>query len=175
METMNYTCSTSANIDFSLYNSTGGTSVPGEQFYYKKNYSYVPQGLPVLYFINALFEQNIEIMPMTFTDYPDQKDEIFNMYISNALNRYREINNGTIFDISKVNSFLDALRKICNSMQLQPYIIFNNFATKVQLTYNNKDFVIDYDHDDASTVFILSSNNGPLLLKKALWIIWKMY
>ena len=145
---MNYTSSASTNINFSLSN-LAGTAVPGAQYYVLKDYSYVPQG-SIIYRLN---------MPLSI-------NEEFDSFINDAQRRYREINNGDVFNISKANGFLDALKDVCRTMKLQPYIIFNKFSTKVQMVHNNKEFILDYDYEDLNTVFVISSIDGTLIVKE---------
>jgi len=164
METMSYTSST--NFGLSLSNSNG-TAGPGYPFYLWKEYSYEPQG-PALYRLNMPLplDQYPEIIPVPYIYNFRQEDNEFNSCLNDALKRYQEINNGVVFDISKVDDFLQVLKNICTTMRLQPYIMFNKFATKIQLASNNKDFVFDYDHDDPDNVFILSSKDGTLIVKE---------
>jgi hypothetical protein len=96
-----------------------------------------------------------------------QDNEEFDLYLNDALKRYKEINNGAVFNTARADSFLRVLKNLCNTMGLQPYIIFNKFAAKVQFTFNDKDFVLDYDHEEPNTVFILSSKDGTLIVKES--------
>jgi hypothetical protein len=165
METMNYTSSTSANFAFSLSYSTG-TAAPGVAIYFLKGFSYIPQG-PALYRLNMPFEPNLEELSIASINYSQQENEEFGSCLNDALKRYKEINNGADFDVTRIDGFLSVLKDINNTMQLKPYIILNKFATKVQLVFNGKDFVLDYDHEDQNSVFILSSKDGILVVKES--------
>ena len=113
-------------------------------------------------------EKKMDNMPTTIVDKTQQgDDDEFNTYLSDALKRYEEINNGTVFNVAIAESFLLTLKDVCNKMRLQPYIIFNKFATKIQLFFNNMEFVLDYDHEDHNTVFVLASKNGTLIVKES--------
>ena len=160
---MSYT--SSSNFDLSL-SASNGTAKPGNPFYCWKNFSFEPQG-PTLYRLNMplLFDQHLEITP--FIDNSWQEDAKFNSCLNDALKRYREINNGAVFDLVKVNSFLQILKNVCNKMELHPYIMFNKFAAKIQMVINNREFVLDYDHEDPDNVFILSSMNGTICVKES--------
>ena len=160
---MNYTSSsTNAVLPYST-----GTAVPGVTIYLLKGISYVPQG-NIVYRLNMPFDPNLEKLPIDAIYNPQQEDGEFSSSLNDALKRYNEINNGAVFEVARVNSFLQVLKNVCNTMQLQPYIIFNKFATKVQFTLNNKDFVLDYDHEDPNTVFILSSKDETLIVKESI-------
>jgi hypothetical protein len=163
METMNYT-SSSTSVDLSY---STGTAVPGVPFYFLRDSVYVPQG-PALYRLNMPLVPNLEELSITAINDSQQEDEEFSFYLNDALKRYKEINNGAIFDVTRAENFLHAFKNICNIMQLKPYIIFNKFATKVQFVFNGKDFVLDYDHEDTNTVFVLSSRNGTLIVKESI-------
>lgn len=161
---MNYTSSTSFNLSFSNSNRTAKPSNP---FYFRKNYSYEPQG-PVLYRLNMPLQFDHEIILMPVIDNFRQENSNFYLCLNDALNRYKEINNGTIFDSSIADAFLCALKNVCSNMNVQPYIIFNKLTTKVQLIFNNKDFVLDYDHEDQDTILVMSSNNETLVVKESI-------
>ena len=164
METMSYTSSTNFNLSFS--NSTG-TAKPGAPFYLWKEFSYESQG-PALYRLNMpLIDQYTIITPVPF-DYLRQEGDEFYICLNDALRRYQELNNGASFDISTIDKFIQVLKNICINMQLKPYIIFNKFAAKIQLTLNNKDYVVDYDYDDPDVVFILSPKDGTIFVKECI-------
>jgi hypothetical protein len=163
MEIMNYT-SSSANLELSY---STGTAVPGAPIYFLKGFSYIPQRT-VLYRLNMPFEPNLEESPIATIIYSQQENEKFESCLNDALKRYKEINNGADFDVARAGSFLSVLKNISNIMQLKPYIIFNKFATKVQLVFNGRDFVFDYDHEDQNSVFILSSKDGVLVVKECI-------
>ncbi|MDR0287656.1 MAG: hypothetical protein LBI03_08155 [Clostridiales bacterium] len=160
---MNYsTSSTNAVFPYST-----GTAVPGVPVYFLKGISYVPQG-NIIYRLNMPFEPNSEKLPTVIINNTQHEDEEFSSYLNDALKRYKEINNGAVFEVAKADSFLRVLKNVCNTLQLQPYIIFNKFATKVQFSFNGKDFVLDYDHEDQNTVFILSSKDETLIVKESI-------
>ena len=162
---MNYTSSTNAYLDFSFSNSAG-TVVPGASYYLQKDFSYVPLGY-IIYRLNMPSESNLEIKPSSVIDYSQQRDDDFNFHLNDALKRYKEINNGSVFDTARTSVFLSVLKTVSDNLRLQPYIIFNKFATKVQLSFNGIDFVLDYDHEDPNVVFILSSRDGTLVVKES--------
>lgn len=163
---MSYTSSTNAYTGFSFSNSTGAIN-PGVSNI-KENFLPIIPREPFIYLpdMPLSFEQHIKIIsnPAIANDF---WQENFNFYINDALKRYKEINNDISFDTVTINDFLTVLKDVCNTLHLQPYIIFNKFATKVQLIYDNKDFVLDYDHEDSDTVFILSSISGILTVKES--------
>ena len=99
-------------------------------------------------------------------DNTQQGDGNFHACIDDALKRYQEINNGAVFDTSKIDNFMQILKKVCTKMELQPFIIFNKFATKIELSFNEKKFTIDYDHDEIDNLFIMTSINGTLIVKE---------
>ena len=158
---------TSSNFDFSLpYSSTTAESV--QLFDLWKKFSYVYPNKPVYRLVMPLpVKLSFRELPLPVAYKTQQGSDEFNSYLNDALKRYNEISNGAIFDILKINDFLSVLKSICNTMQLQPYIMFNKFATKVQLVINYKDFVLDYDHEDLNTVFILTSIDGILTVKES--------
>ena len=157
---MSYTSS-----NYYSFSNLSGTAEPGNPFYLWKKYSYEPQG-PVLYRLNMplLFEQNVEILPVSDVDYFQQND--FNFYLNDAKRRYQEINHNAVFNVTIISKFLNILKDICNTMQIQPYIMFNKLATKIQLNYDNKEFVLDYDHEELDNVYILSSKDGTIFVKE---------
>jgi len=154
---------TSSN-NFSFFNLSS-TAKPGYPLYLWKKFSYEPQG-PALYRLNMplFFEQNVEILPVSEIDYFQQHD--FSFYLNDAKRRYQEINHNAVFNVTIINNFLNILKDICNSMQLQPYIMFNKFATKIQLNFNSKEFVLDYDHEELDSVYIMSSKDGTIFVKE---------
>ena len=160
---MSYTSSN--NMNFPLFGSTG-TAKPGDPFYFWKKYSYESQG-PALYRLNMplLFDQYPEIIPIPANSLR-QDDNLFNSCLNDALKRHQEINNGVVFNISKVGGFLQILEKVCTIMELQPFIIFNKFATKIELSFNGKKFTLDYDHEEIDNLFIMSPINGTLIVKE---------
>lgn len=161
---MNYTSSTNAYLDFPFSNSTG-TVVPGVSYYLQKDFSFVPLGH--IYRLNMPFESSLEIKPSSVIDNSSQEgDDDFSSYLTDALKRYKEINNGTVFDTVKVGSFLSVLKTVSDNLRIKPYIIFNKFAAKVQLSYNGKDFVLDYDYEDTDVIFVLSSRDEILIVKE---------
>jgi len=159
---MNYTSSSTNTI---LSYSTG-TVIPVTPYYLQKGISYIPLE-PIIYRLNMPFKSNLEITPRSIVDYSKQKDDGFNSYINDAKKRYKEINNGAVFDITYAVSFLSVLKTVCDNLLLEPYIIFNKFATKVQLSINGKKFVLDYDHEYPNTVFILSSRDDTLIVRES--------
>ena len=164
METMNYISTTNANFDLSYSNST---AMPGPSIYLLKDLAYIPLE-PALYRLNMpLIEKKLYNISTTVVDKTQQEDDEFNTYLNDALKRYKEINNGAVFDVTRADSFLQTLKIVCNTMRLQPYIMFNKFATKVQLVFNNKDFVLDYDHEDPDSVFVLSQKDETLIVKES--------
>ena len=160
---MSYTSNN--NMDFSLIYSNG-TAKPGDPFYFWNKYSYKSQG-PALYRLNMplLFDQYPEIIPIPANNFW-QEDNAFNSCLNDALKRHQEINNGADFNISKIDGFLKILEKICTKMELQPFIIFNRFATKIELSFNEKKFTLDYDYEDIDNLFIMTSIDGTLIVKE---------
>lgn len=164
---MNYSGSTSSNLDYSFSYSTG-TAMPGVPMYLQKGFDYIPQK-PILYRLNMPLpsDQNLEMLPASIADDVQQWSKNFKPYLEDALKRFKELNNGIIFDIHKVIAFLCALNTLCNKIQVQPYIMFNKFSTKVQFSFNENNFVLDYDHEDENSVFILSSLKGTPVIKES--------
>lgn len=160
---MSYTSSN--NMDFSLIYSNG-TAKPGDPFCFWNKYSDKAQR-PALYRLNMplLFDQYPKIIPIPANNFW-QEDNVFNSCLNDALKRYKEINNSADFNISKIDGFLQILKKVCTTMELQPFIIFNKFATKIELSFNEKKFTLDYDHDEPDNVFILSPKDGTLIVKE---------
>ena len=108
------------------------------------------------------------LKPSPVIEYSQQEDDKFKSYLDDALKRYTEINNGAVFNKVRAGDFLSVLKTASENLRLRPYIVFNKFATKVQLSFNGKDFVLDYDHEDPNVVFILSSKDGTLVVKESI-------
>ena len=157
---------TSSNFNLSFSNSNG-TAEPGNYLYFLKNYTYKSQG-PISYRLNMPLPLNQypEIIPIPFVFNFEQEKDVFNLSLTDALKRFQEINHGVVFNISKIDDFLKILKKVCVAMELQPYIMFNKFATKIELSFNEKKFTLDYDYEDMDNLFIMSSLDGTIIVKE---------
>jgi len=160
---MNYTSSINTYLGFSFPNLT--RDAPVNLYNFKERNPSVPK-TDVIHRLNIPFEPNYGFSPVFFIDYLIQTNDKFTLLLNDALQRYKDLNNGALFDITIVEIFINKLKNICDTMQLQPYIMFNKFATKIQLNFNNKEFVLDYDHEELDTVYILSSKDGTIFVKE---------
>ena len=90
--------------------------------------------------------------------------EIFeNEILLDAIKRYKSINGNINFDISKIEPFIKVLEKLDSIKNLR--LTLQEKAVKARLNFKDIDFVIDYNYDEPENIFILSRNNGKLIVK----------
>jgi antitoxin component of RelBE/YafQ-DinJ toxin-antitoxin module len=80
-----------------------------------------------------------------------------------ALRRYKAVNNKTDFDITKAEPFLRAIEAL--GTQTAKRITLQEEAVKIRLSFNGREYVLDYNFEEPDSVFILSRKGGKLLVK----------
>jgi hypothetical protein len=168
MEIMNFFNSTSANQDISIFYSDeaalanhyqkGLTAVP-------RAFTYVQEGEKYIAVPPVLYLPMILNIPIQYVLNIDQGDGIFGSFLSDAINRYKDLYHGSDLDTTKADKFLSAIKSLYIKTGFQPYIIFNKFSVKVQLKADNKEFVLDCDYEDPDSVFMLSKED-TLIVKE---------
>lgn len=91
----------------------------------------------------------------------------YNLYLTDAIRRYKELNSNLEPDIKRAKAFLDAVEELAEAFSLTPYIMFNKHSVKIDIVFNNKETTLDYDYEDADTVSILYQENGTLMVREA--------
>jgi hypothetical protein len=173
MEVMNFFSSTSAN-DY-LYQKEW-TAAPGASMYVKDGLKFTPIWIPISTTIcrfDMLKPNDTDVSDVTESQGQEESlaghtndYEEFDIFLNDAIKRFKEIYNGSDPDKTKADKFLSALKSLSGKNNLKPYIIFNKFAVKVQLNVADKEFILDYDYEDLNTVFILLSKDGTIFVKE---------
>jgi hypothetical protein len=91
-------------------------------------------------------------------------DKVFFNCISDAIRRYKLVNHVDDYDTTPAKSFLATLKSLI-SIAI-PHISFYHDAVKVNLTFNEREFIIDYDYEDPEFIFISTFEDDRLKIKE---------
>jgi hypothetical protein len=91
-------------------------------------------------------------------------DKVFFNCISDAIRRYKLVNHVDDYDTTPAKSFLAMLKSLI-SIAI-PHISFYHDAVKVNLTFNEREFIIDYDYEDPEFIFISTFEDDRLKIKE---------
>jgi hypothetical protein len=123
--------------------------------------------MPVLNSLNTKNDSSFfEVSTISAMEHRQQRNEEFDACLNDAIKRYKEINYTSDVDITNAENFLTALKSLNLRLRMQLYIMFNKFAVKVQINFDNREFILDYDYEDTNSVFILSSKDGTCSVKE---------
>jgi hypothetical protein len=151
----------SDEVDLTNHYQKGLTAAP-------RAFTYVQEGEKFIAIPPVLYLPMILNIPIQCVPKNDRDDEIFDSFLIDAMNRYKDLYHDSNLDTTKADKFLSALKFLYINTGFQPYIIFNKFSVKVQLRVNDKEFVLDYDYEDPNSVFVLSKKNTLIVKECAL-------
>jgi DNA-damage-inducible protein J len=86
-----------------------------------------------------------------------------NEFLIDALKRYKSVNLKDYYDIAKIEPFLRALETVDSKKSMR--ITLQEKAAKVRLNFKGKDYVLDYNFEEADNVFILARKDDKLFVK----------
>jgi hypothetical protein len=84
--------------------------------------------------------------------------------IADAIRRYKLVNHVDDYDTTLAQPFLSALKSLITIAI--PHISFYNDAVKVNLKFNDREFIIDYDYEDPEFLFISTFEGDRLKIKE---------
>jgi hypothetical protein len=163
--------STSSNQNIAFFNSCGNQNIPfiylqdnkTAHFFYSDRISssntYQKED------VSKYFVQNgcLFILPVKPIRVAIKQDiGNFDMLVAEAVSRYKELNHDQDYDTSLASSFLAALKNLSRKLEIHPYIIFTHSGAKIELDFNGKHFVLDYDYEDPNFIGILCDINGEI-------------
>jgi hypothetical protein len=96
--------------------------------------------------------------------YMDRNITVFNAYVYDAMNRYRQLNTNTEVSFKPAKPFLTALKAQFTDDDIQK-ITFYDGAVKVFVNFLGGKYIIDYDYEKANSVFVYTMGGDLLLIK----------
>jgi hypothetical protein len=151
-------------IYYAILSSQSGERVPDSyirgllsQQKYKKQNCYNPE---------SGYSHELTLIPLLSAQKQEiPSDRAFSYCIEDAIIRYKRVNHTDNCDITQAETFLAILESF--STIFIPRISFYSDAVKAKLTFNQREFIIDYDYEEQNSVFISTFEGDKLIVKDA--------
>jgi hypothetical protein len=92
----------------------------------------------------------------------DSRAEHFNICLVDAINRYKWLNKAETYDITAAKPFLSAINCLYPDL---PVITFFDDSVKARFTFNQTEFVVDYDFEEPEPVYVSAYKDDLLVFK----------
>jgi hypothetical protein len=134
------------------YNTTFNNTIFSNQKIIENDQAYLSSVAKIFEHYNMLIYNNLLV------DY----DKAFDFCVDDAITRFQKLNKVLDYNIKPAEQFLSALR-LLNPILLR--LTFYEDGVKARFSYGQKEFVADYNYEEANSIFISTFVNDILVVK----------
>jgi hypothetical protein len=115
------------------------------------------------YEMNKAIVKELFLSPITIEREKIINRDDFYFLVEDAVRRYKLVNKTDFLDISTASEFLSEL-KYFPGKNIKSLSFYHD-AAKVRIFFNNDEYILDFDFDDPSSVFISKNTDNYLMVK----------
>lgn len=147
-------------------------------FYYRNSVTQTGETIPYPYIklvlarqwynIPSYYHQTVNILTPC---QPSTKQEespferSFSCCIDDAVSRYKVVNHAESYDLVPAKPLLTVLKALMYMNMAALRITFYDDAVKARITYNQREFIIDYDYEELELLYVSTFEGDTLIMK----------